>query len=105
MIMVQGAVIMKRLRLGLGMVFCILMVTAGMSMADIAVIVGTVNDDYQVVTDDQQVYEIGFTEQSEKLAEEVNKRVSVKGEIDTDEDNIKTINVVSYEILSAPTTE
>lgn len=96
---------MKKVSLGIGIMVLVFLAMAGISKAEMAVIEGTVNDDYQVVTDDNQVYEIGFTEQSEKLAEEVNKRVRVKGEIDTDEDNIKTINVVSYEVLAAPASE
>lgn len=96
---------MKKACLGMGMLFLFVLVLSGMSFADVTVIEGTVNDDYQVVTDDNQVYEIGFTEQSEKLAEEVDKKVRIKGEVETDEDNIKTINVVSYEILAVPPSE
>jgi len=96
---------MKKVCICMGILFLFVLVISGVSSADVTVIEGTVNDDYQVVTDDNQVYEIGFTEQSEKLAEEVNKKVRIKGEVETDEDNVKTINVVSYESLAATPTE
>jgi len=85
---------------GFGIGFFVLLFIAGVFAADIAIIEGVVNDDFQIVTDDNQIYEIGFTDVGEKLAEEITKRVKVKGKIDIDEDDIKTINVVSYEIIN-----
>ena len=85
---------------GFGIGFFVLLVMTGVFAADVAIIEGVVNDDFQIVTDDNQIYEIGFTDEGEKLAEEITKRVKVKGKIDIDEDNIKTINVVSFEIIN-----
>lgn len=90
---------------GFGIGLFVLLVMTGVFAADIAVIEGVVNDDFQIVTDDNQIYEIGFTDEGEKLAEEITKRVKAKGEIDIDEDDIKTINVVSYEIINEKSDE
>jgi len=96
---------MKKVGLALAIVFIISLAMFGISLAEMVVIEGTVNDEYQIVTDDNQVYEIGFSEQSDKLAEEVNKKVRAKGEVETGEDNTKTINVSSYEVIAAKSGE
>jgi len=96
---------MKKVRLILSVVFILSMSMPGISLAETETIEGTVNDQYQIVTDDKQVYEIGFSDQSDKLVNEINKRVIVKGELETGEDNVKTIHVISYEIIAVQSKE
>lgn len=86
--------------LGLLAVLFVVLVSGVDAVAEPVVIVGTVNDDYQIVTDDEKVFDIGYGEISEKLADEVGKRARVTCEIETDEDGTTMIQVISYEILS-----
>ena len=95
---------MKRMCLCFGIVFLVTILMGGLSVADpVVTIEGTMNDDYQLVTDDGKAYEIDAYEENEataeKLSEETNKRVKVKGEVETDISGTKTINVVSYEVI------
>jgi hypothetical protein len=66
--------------------------------AEQVTIVGTVNEDYQVVTDDNQVYEIDENEKGDELVQQVNKRVKVTGTVEEDGGQ-KFIMVSSYQIL------
>ena len=101
---------MKKVCSWFGIVFFVTMLIAGVSIAGTAATFeGTINDDYQLVTDDGKVYEIYSdeenTEIAEKLAEETNKRVIVKGNVETDDDGTKAINVLSYKIVDTKPSE
>ena len=61
-------------------------------------IVGIVNDSYQIVTDNDQVYEIAENEKGDELIELVDQKVKVKGTIEED-DGTKVITVTSYEVI------
>jgi hypothetical protein len=62
-------------------------------------IVGTVNDNYQIVTPGK-IYEIDDTQEGHDLAENhVGAKVRVTGTV-VESDEIKIITVVSYKVLS-----
>ena len=63
------------------------------------VIIGTVNEYSQIVADNDQVYEIGDTEEGYKLAELVDRRVIVTGTVIEEEDT-KVVMVTSYEVTT-----
>ncbi|UCF85890.1 MAG: hypothetical protein JSV50_09735 [Desulfobacteraceae bacterium] len=60
--------------------------------------VGTVNDNYQIVTDDEQVYDIADTEKGDELVRLIDRRVRVTGTVEESE-GMKLITVTSYEVL------
>jgi hypothetical protein len=66
--------------------------------ADSETIVGIVNDSYQIVTDNDQVYEIAESEKGDELIELVDKKVKVKGTVEED-DGAKLMTVTSYEVI------
>ena len=63
-----------------------------------ATIVGTVSSDYTIVTDDEQVYEIGEGEKGDAVTELVGKKVRVTGEV-AESDGTKIITVAAYEVI------
>ena len=66
--------------------------------ADSVTIVGIVNDSYQIVTDNDQVYEIAEGEKGDELIEFVDKKVKVTGTVEED-DGAKLMTVTSYEVI------
>ena len=95
---------MKRLCRCSGITLLIAMMITGAAIAgETATIEGKVNDDYQVITDDRKVYELSADDEHEavwdRLTEEIGKKVKVKGIIETDDQNLKVINVLSYELV------
>lgn len=93
---------MKKARIGLGIALLAVLLVGGASAADVAVTIeGTINDNYQLVTDDKKVYEIAIDEKSEDLAGEQGKRVRVKCKVETDASGTKTISAISYSIIDA----
>ena len=81
---------------------CLMVIVAlasGVAMAKgTMTITGTVNDEYQIVTDDGQVYEVGQNEKGDEVVDLVDKRVKATGMIEESEGE-KTINIVSYEVV------
>ena len=66
--------------------------------ADSVTIFGKVNDQYQIVTDDNQIYHIAEGEKGDEVVDLVGKKVKVAGMVEeVDEDKI--IVVTSYEII------
>ena len=63
-----------------------------------ATIVGTVNDDYQIVTADENVYEVAETEKGDEVVGLVGKKVKVTGTVE-DSEGAKIISVTAYEVL------
>lgn len=63
-----------------------------------AKIIGTVNDSYQVVSDNGQTYDIEVNDPGNELVDHVGKQVEVIGTVE-EVDGIKSINVQSYKIL------
>lgn len=66
--------------------------------ADSVTIVGIMNDSYQIVTGNDQVYEIAEGEKGDELIEFVDKKVKVTGTVEED-DGTKAITVTSYEVI------
>ncbi|MBC8485392.1 MAG: hypothetical protein ISS66_02090 [Desulfobacteraceae bacterium] len=61
-------------------------------------IVGTVNDYYQIVTDEGTVYDIAENEKGDELAELVDKKVRVVCTLEEEEDS-KVITIESYKVI------
>lgn len=66
------------------------------SSAKEVTITGSVNDNFQIVTDDGTTYEIDINDLGNELVEKVGKKVKVTGTVDV-VDDIKAITVTSYE--------
>lgn len=66
--------------------------------ADSVTIVGIMNNSYQIVTGNDQVYEIAEGEKGDELIEFVDKKVKVTGTVEED-DGTKAITVTSYEVI------
>ena len=73
--------------------------------ADEVTISGTVNDYYEIETDDGEVYDIGDNEQGDELLEYVGARVEVTGTVEEDEDGVKVIMVTSFVLLEDASAE
>ena len=67
----------------------------------VVTVVGIVTDDYELIADDDQVYEIGYGEKNDELAEETGRRVKVKGRVGVGDDGERTIDVISYTVIDA----
>ncbi|MBT8489992.1 MAG: small multi-drug export protein [Deltaproteobacteria bacterium] len=67
-------------------------------------IIGTVNDSYQVVSDNGQTYDIEVNDPGNELIEQVGNKVEVVGIVE-EADGLKSINVMSYKILGKPDTK
>lgn len=72
--------------------------TEGEPMGDIIVVSGTMNSEYQLITDDGQVYEVGETEAGDAMIKEVGRMVEAKGTV-TREEKQMVLYVVSYEVI------
>jgi hypothetical protein len=68
--------------------------------ADEMTILGTVNDYYEIETDDGDVYEIGDNEQGDELVGYVGARVEVTGTVEEDEDGVKILTVMSFTVIT-----
>ena len=66
--------------------------------AETVTILGTVNSDYQVVTDDDQVYDIAENEKGDELVVLVGQRVKVTGTVE-EEGDAKVLTVTSFEVI------
>jgi hypothetical protein len=66
--------------------------------ANSVTIMGTLNADGQLVTDNDQVYEIGENKKGDELFELAGKKVKVTGTV-VEEDGTKVITVTSYKII------
>ena len=72
---------------------------AGITASASAVtIVGTVTDDYQIVTDSGDAYDVGEGEKDDAVLEHVDRKVKVTGELEQQDDR-KIIHVEDFEVL------
>ncbi len=77
-----------------------IVVVSGMAFAgDTLSLVGEISDDFLIVTDSEETYEVMVSDQGIELMDHVGERVKVTGEIINDGDD-HLINVVSFEVLS-----
>ena len=79
-------------------VFALFFLSGAALSGDTVTIVGTVNDYYQIVTDDGEIFDVAEGEKGDELIDLVNQRLKVTGEVD-EHDGGKYITVTSYEIL------
>ena len=62
-------------------------------------IVGTVNDDGQLVDDSGAIYEIAENNNSEAVAEKTGSKVEVKGLVEEDSGGNKMITIESFKVI------
>ena len=84
-----------------GILVCALvMVLAGIVLsAETVEVVGTVSPDYQILTDDDEIYDVGETTEGDQLMDFVDQRVRVLGTVDEAEDGTKIIQVMEFQVL------
>jgi len=95
---------MKRMAGGLGMGLVLLgliVFLTGTALASESVqeIEGIVTTDYEILTDDNDVYEIGENDQAEELMNFVDRRVRATGMVQESEDGTRVILVTSFEVI------
>ncbi len=77
----------------------VLMLAAPVLAAEVEMtIIGEVNDSYQIVTDQGDVYEVADTDVGNDLLNNIGKKVEITGTV-ADEEGVKTITVASYLVL------
>jgi ABC-type microcin C transport system permease subunit YejE len=65
------------------------------------VLTGEINEIYQLVTEDGQVYEIGINDVGNDLVDShINAKVRVRGTISTAEDGARVITVETFEVIA-----
>ena len=93
---------MKKNKRFLFMGLCAIIIIAFLSGTAISgetmTITGTVNEDYQIVADNDQIYEVADTEKGVEVTDLVGKKVKVMGTVE-EEDGKKVITVTSYEVI------
>lgn len=70
----------------------------GTALAGDVMITGQVNDDYQIVTEQGDVYDVADTEKGEELSANVGKTVEVQGTL-MEEEGSKMITVSNFKVL------
>ena len=100
---------MKKYQRNLVIVVCTLFFVAlsfGPALsADEVTIVGTVNDYYQIETDEGEVYDIGDSEQGDELIGHTGAIVKATGTVEEDEDGMKVITVTSFVVIQEASAE
>lgn len=91
---------MKRQALVSLLIVIALVFAAGVAMAaDAVTIQGQVNEEYQLVDQDGNVYQIADTEEGMKVMDMVGEKVEVKGTVEEDMGE-KQITVESFSVLN-----
>ena len=93
---------MKRDKKYLFVGLCVLIIAAFLSGTAISgktmIITGTVNEKYQIVADDGQVYEVADTEKGDEVVDLVGKKVKVTGTVE-ESDGEKVITITSLAVI------
>ena len=71
---------------------------AGFAIGGNVTIVGTVNDEYQIVDEAGTVYDVEDNEKGQEITEHVGQKIQVKGTVMEDEDG-KMITITSYTVI------
>lgn len=82
--------------------FFITAVAAGSTLAAEAkkTIVGIVTESYQIITDNDEVYDIGESELGDKIIENAGKKVKATGKVEYDEEiDTRTITIESFTVI------
>jgi hypothetical protein len=83
----------------------VVVLVSGMAFAGETVsLVGEINDDFQIITDNGEAYEVMMSGQGIDLIDHAGERVRVIGEI-IDDGEGRLIDVASFEVLSPATEE
>ncbi len=88
----------KWIAAGVICVFSLILICSNPVFAVEITITGTINDTYQIVSDNGIVYEVADTDMGDDLLNHVGKTVEVTGEL-VEEEGVKVINVKSYKLL------
>jgi hypothetical protein len=83
---------------GIICVFSVILICSNPVFAGEITITGTINDTYQIVTEDGTVYEVADTDMGNDLLDHIDKTVEVTGDV-VEEEGAKVIKVKSYKIL------
>lgn len=76
-------------------------VAAAASEAPEVELTGEINEIYQFVTDDGEVYEIGINDVGNELVDShINDKVRLRGTVGMAEDGARVITVTSFEVIS-----
>lgn len=89
---------MKKATVVLGAAVWALIWVSGVWAGQAVSVVGTVLDTYQVQADDGTVYDIGDTEEGNKVLDMIGRKVKISGELEEDAEGM-IIFVNSYEAL------
>jgi len=93
---------MKTNRKGLALLLCVLFVLFVIAVPALAgeqaTILGTVTASYQIVTEDQQVYDVAENEKGDEVVELIDRKVKVIGTVE-EKNDVKVITVTSYEVI------
>jgi hypothetical protein len=84
--------------LALGVLSVAALLAAPAIPSDGMTIVGTVNDDFQIVTEDGQVYEVAENTLGDEVVNLVRKRVRVKGRVEKEKGE-RVITITGYELV------
>lgn len=83
-------------------VFCAMIATVLLSgtttSGNIKMITGRVNDNYQIIADDGNIYEVEGNAKGDEVVDLVGKRVRATGTVDETEDG-RVISISSYEVI------
>jgi len=71
---------------------------AGFAIGGDVTVVGTVNDENQIVDNDGTVYDVADNEKGEELMEHVGKKIQVMGTVMEGDDG-KLITITSYTVI------
>jgi hypothetical protein len=77
---------------------CIFLTSGVYASGKMVTITGTVNTDYEIVTDDGQAYEVAENLKGKEVVELIDSKVRVHGSV-TEVQGVKKIRVTSYEVL------
>jgi hypothetical protein len=77
---------------------CMIGVSAFAAFAGESTITGTVTEDFQIITNDGEAYDVTGNEKSGELMEHVGKTVRVTGTL-SEEDDARTITVSDFMVL------
>lgn len=68
-------------------------------LAEEITIKGEVNDNYQIVTEDGQIYEVADTDKgNEVVLQHISKIVKITGTVEESDEGNKIVTVISYEV-------
>ena len=85
---------------GIVLILSFALIFSSQVFADEVTIIGKVNDNYQIVTEDSTVYEVAETEMGMDLLEHVDKTVKVTGTV-VEEEGVNIITVTFFEVIES----